>query len=46
LSFNIYQSAGAALLLRQAEGTGLVQSAEKKAARRPHLGLPIFKESL
>lgn len=33
-------------LQRQAEGAGLVQSAEEKATRRPHCSLPVFKRGL
>jgi len=40
------QRAGAPLLWRQAEGTGLVWSGEEKAVWRLPCGLPIFKGSL
>jgi len=38
--------AGAPLLWRQAEGTGLVQPGKVKAAGRPLCSLPVFKSSL
>jgi len=41
-----YQRAGAPLLSRKAEGAGLVQLGEEKAAVRPHCGLPLCEESL
>jgi len=40
------QRAGTPLLLRQAEGTALVQSGQEKAVGRSHYGLPVFKGRL
>jgi len=40
------QRAGASLLLRQAEGAGLVQCEEEKAPERSHCGFPALKGSL
>jgi len=40
------QRAGAPILWRQAEGAGLIQSREKKAAGWPHYSLPVFKGRL
>ena len=40
------QRAGAPPLQRQAEGAGLFQPGEEKAAKRTHCSLPVFKREL
>lgn len=41
-----YQRAGAPLLLRQAEGLGVIQPEDENALRRPHFGFSVLKGDL